>query len=432
MAEIPTNPLLEAVKKWGDWVLEEARKELAQFYPPDPDGSIPVGYIWARTIPCQNPGCGAEIPLMRQFWLAKKAKKKVALYFQTLRVSKTLRVSIVGDGYDPWPEGFDPSQGTVSRAVATCPVCGGVVEAKTTRRLFREGKAGQRMVAVVLKHPQRRGKTYRVATAEDVRVFRETEAALREKRERLMLEWGLDPVPDEMLPIERVRGFSGFRVLLYGMKKWGDLFNARQKLALITFADKVRQVHTRMMTGVTEPEFAKAVATYLGLGVDRLASFSSTLSWWQSKGGFVVNLFGRQALPMVWDYFEVNPSSGATGDWNSAVEWVTRAVEHCVITATTSPRSVVQQGTATQLPYPDAYFDAILTDPPYYDNVAYADLADFFYIWLKRSVGYLYPELFSTPLTPKSNEMSVAKNCRSKHHATSLSTMVSDGGGTAE
>jgi adenine-specific DNA methylase len=425
------NPLLEAVKWWGDWVLEEARKELADFYPPDPDGSIPVGYIWARTIPCQNPACGAEIPLMRQFWLAKKTKKKVALYpvveWNTDDTdatdghgsSKKIRANpsdpsksvfyfrIVGDGYAPWPEGFDPSQGTVSRAVATCPVCGSVVEAKTTRRLFQEGKAGQRMVAVVLKHPQRRGKTYRVATVEDERVFHQAGAALQEKREHLMLEWGLNPVPDEPFPsdVKMITEPLG-SAQNYGFACWGDLFSARQKVALVIFTEKVRQVHKQILEECSDSEFATAVTTYLALGMDRLTSFSSTLTRWQHRGEFAVSLFGRQALQMVWDYFEVNPSSGATGSWSSALGWIIRVIEHCSqIPVLQSFIPVVTQASTTQLPYPDGYFDAVLTDPPYYDNVPYSYISDFFYIWLKRTVGHLYPDLFSTPLTPKTGEI---------------------------
>jgi len=429
------NPLLEAVKWWGDWVLEEARKELARFYPPEPDGSIPVGYIWARAIPCQNPACGAEIPLMRQFWLAKKPKKKVALYpvvgwntddtdatdghgsFKKIREnplnpSKSVcHFKIVGDGpalsnaegYAPWPEGFDPGKGTVSRAVATCPVCGAVVDAKTTRRLFREGQAGQRMVAVVLKHPQRRGKTYRLATAADEAVYRQAEAALQEKRERLMLEWGMDPVPDEDAPGTLGSNAMGFR---YSFYQFGDYFNVRQQLALITFAEKVRQAHERMVDDGAKPEFAKAVATYLALALDRLADYNSGIARWVSRGEFVGNTFTRQALPMVWDYFELYPASGATGDWNSALGWIIRVVEHCSQVSTfQSVTPTVTQSSATQLPYPNAYFDAVLTDPPYYDNVNYSVLSDFFYVWLKRTVGHLYPDLFSTPLVPKSDEI---------------------------
>jgi adenine-specific DNA methylase len=408
------NPLLEAVKKWGNWVLAEAREELARFYPPDPDGSIPVGYIWARTIPCQNPACGADIPLIRQFWLAKKTKtkrkKQVALYSEVTDGRVDFR--IVGDGsalsgaegYTPWPESFDPGTGTVSRAVATCPVCGGMVEANTTRRLFQEEKAGQRMVAVVLTHPQRRGKHYRVATEADEAVYREAEAKLQEKRERLTLAWGMDPVPDEPLPIGGRGKYDTCRLPLYGLHYWGDLFNTRQQLALITFADKVRQAHARMLAEGLSPEFAKAVATYLALAVDRLADRESSICRWDNTGESVMNTFARQALPMVWDYVEVNPLSGATGDWNSAMDWVIRVIEHCSQSSTARLTTTVTQSSATQLPHQNDHFDAILTDPPYYDNVPYSDLSDFFYVWLKRSVGHLYPEQFATPLTPKSEE----------------------------
>jgi putative DNA methylase len=395
------NPLLEAVKKWGKWVLEEARKELADFYPSDPDGSIPVGYIWARTIPCQNPACGAEIPLVRQFWLVRKSKRKVALHPEVTDGQVTFR--IVGDGHTPWPEGFDPKAGTISRAVVTCPACRAVMDAKTTRRLFQEGKAAQQMLAVVLHHPHQRGKTYRKATRADERLYRQAEAVLHIRREQLMLEWGLEPVPDEPIPLTMP---GGFHPPTYGMTTWGSLFNSRQLLALITFAEKVRQAHKQMVAAGTEPDFAKAVITYLALGVDRLADYNSGVARWASHGEYVGNTFTRQALPMVWDYFELNPASGATGDWNSALEWITRVVDHCCqVSSLNSPVPAVAQSSSTQLPYADGYFDAVLTDPPYYYSVTYADLSDFFYVWLKRTIGLLHPDLFSTPLAPKQNEI---------------------------
>ena len=395
------NPLLEAVKKWGDWVLEEAREELSRFYPPDPDGSIPVGYIWARTIPCQNPACGAEIPLMRQFWLAKKAKKQVALYPEI--TDGRVDFHIAGDGYDPWPQGFDPKAGTVSRAVATCPVCGGVVEAKMTHRLFREGKAGQRMVAVVLKHPQRRGKTYRVATAADEAMYCEAKVALQDRRERLMLEWGMDPVPNEPLPPKASHRAVGSQLPLYGFHTWGDLFNDRQKLALITFADKVRLIHKGMVAKGIAAELATAVTTYLALAVDRLATRSSNFSVWHRGSEGIEKIYARQALPMQYEYPESNVllSDTVAGFWQN-VQTIMSVLEQLV---EAGESAAVTQASATQLAYPDDYFDAVFTDPPYYDNVPYSYLSDFFYVWLKRTVGHLYPDLFSTPLTPKSMEI---------------------------
>ena len=416
------NPLLDAVKHWGNWVLEEARKELAEFYPPDSDGAIPVGYIWARTIPCQNPACGAEIPLMRQFWLAKKPKKRVALYIEGTRMNADERGSekeirehpsdprpsvsfrIVGDGYEPWPEGFDPGVGTVARAVATCPICGGTVDANTTRRLFQEGQAGQRMVAVVLARTGRAGKTYRVATPADEAAYRRAEAALQAKRAQLTPEWGVDPVPDEPIAEERpspnARGASG--LTRYGMTAWGNLFNTRQQLALITFAQKVRQAHVQLLTEGMEPEFARAVATYLAVMFNRLADKNANMVVYNVVGEKVEHAFGRQALPMVWDYVEVNPFTDV--GWLNMQEWVELVLSHLFhIPDIVLPQ--VTQSSATQLPYLDSYFDAIFTDPPYYDNVPYSHLSDFFYVWLKRTVGHLYPDLFSTPLTPKAGEI---------------------------
>lgn len=419
----PFNPLLNAVRYWGEWVLEEARKELAEFYPPDPDGSIPVGYIWARTLPCQNPTCGAEIPLMRQFWLAKKERKQIALRplvhgagqpiaFEIIARGKDVRGN---EGYHPWPESFDPERGTVARAVVACPACGAVMDDKTTRRLFREGKSGQRLVAVVLHPPVPRGgrgagdeggKRYRLANESDLEAYRAAAAALEAKRAALRAEWGLEPVPDEPLP---PRGTLGFRVQGYGIQTWGDLFAPRQQLALLTFAEAVRRAHAAMLAQGADPDFARAVATYLTIGLDRLATYVCTLTRWRSDALSFERAFDRQALPMVWDYGEVNPYSETRGKWD--VEGIMETLIHLAkIPLTTLPQvreghSGVTHASATRLPYPDGFFDAVLTDPPYYDNVPYSYLSDFFYVWLKRTLGHLYPELFSTPLTPKAGEI---------------------------
>ena len=389
------NPLLEDVKKWGDWVLAEAKKELERFYPQERDGSIPVGWIWARTIPCQNPSCGVEIPLMRQLWLSKKPKKKVALYL--FDENGEVNFKIVGDGYEPMPEDFDPTKGTVSRAVAVCPLCGGTVEAKLTRQLFQEGKAGERVVAVVTHTPGTTGKRYRIATEADSAVFRKAEVYLTEKWNRLMITWGMNPVPDEELPL-----MSGvFNVPIYGMHTWGDLFNARQKLALTTFVEEIKAVYQKMVAEEVDAEYAKAVVSYLAILIGRFADKNSNLVCYNVVGEKIEHVFGRQALGMIWDYVELNPFTDV--GWHNMQKWVERVIEHCSKSSSFSAK--VTQSSATNLPHPDNFFDAAFTDPPYYNSVPYADLSDFFYVWLKRTVGDLYPELFSTPLTPKKNEI---------------------------
>jgi putative DNA methylase len=314
------NPLLQAVSAWGKWILEEARKELEQFYPKDADGSIPVGYIWARTLPCQNPACGTEIPLMRQTWLAKKDKRKVALKLIPNQHARRVGVEIVGQ--DGRPMDFDPEEGTVSRAHVRCPLCGGTIDDKTTRKLFREGKSGQRLMAVVLHHPKRTGKTYRLPSKRDLEAYHAAETALEQKRARLREEWGIDPVPDEPLPL-----MSGvFNVPIYGLTRWGDLFNPRQKLALITFAEKVRQAHAQILSQGAEPEFAKAVATYLAITFNRLADKNANVVVYNVVGEKIEHVFGRQALPMVWDYVEVNPFTDV--GWPNMQEWVELVLAH--------------------------------------------------------------------------------------------------------
>ncbi len=399
-AQSTVNPLLEDVKKWGSWILNEAEKEIGRFYPADSEGHIPVGYIWARTIPCQNPSCGADIPLMRQYWLAKKDKKKVSLF--PYAEKGKVHFKIVGMGHEKMLSEFDPENETVARAVANCLVCGTTVDAKTTRRLFQEGKSGERMVAVVLYKPGLMGKHYRIATEKDEKVFREGAACLEKTREKLMAEWGIDPVPDEPMPPKET---LGFRVQRYGMLKWGDLFNSRQKLALITFAEKVRQSHGKMLAEGYDPEYAKAVVSYLALITSRCSDFESTLARWFNHVENTGNTFARQALPMTWDYFELNLfSPSSQGTYKSMFSQVSKTLKDTLL-AYSSESANVAQANATALSYEENFFDAVMTDPPYYDNVPYSYLSDFFYVWLKRMLGNGYPELFSTPLVPKKNEI---------------------------
>jgi len=399
------NPLLEDVKKWGNWVLEEAKKEIGRFYPEERDGSIPVGYIWARTVKCNNPACGAEIPLVRQTWLAKKYKKNIA--YKIIPKGNKIEFEIVGVNGDSTID-FDPETGTVSRAKVICPCCGSGLSDKEVRKQFNAGadghppKAGQRMIAVVLHHPKRTGKTYRLATEKDIEVFREAEKYLEKKRQELFEKWGFDPVPDELGPPKDTHRAVGSQLPLYGFKKWGDLFNSRQKMALITFLEKVRQAHKKMLEEGYEEEYSRAVVSYLGCIGSRIIDQSTVLVPWITQLEAVAHTFNRQALGMVWDYVEAYPFIY----FISAIDWVVRIISH--LSQISNHQSVapkIVQSSATSIPYPNNYFDAVITDPPYYDNVPYSDLSDFFYVWLKRTVGDLYPELFATPLTPKTEEI---------------------------
>ena len=382
--------LHDDVKMLGERLLAQVEEELAQFYPKEPDGSTPIAYIWARTVPCQNPTCDAVIPLMRQFWLAKK--KRVTLFPHERNGQVAFR--IVGPGYEPMPDNFDPAKGTVRRAVVTCPVCKHTSPAATTRSVFQKGMAGERMIAVVSQHPNIRGKRYRLATATDMAVFNVAHKRLSEKQEVLSKEWGLEAVPDEETP-----SVLGVTIRNYALNTYGELFNARQQLALITLTEKIRKVYPELRAQNYEVDYARAVATYLGLWLNRIADRSSNLCIWHNGAESAAKVFGRPVLSVVWDYAEANLLRTAV----KRLKTLLKPLEHLLQMRATP--AVVKQTSATVLPYPDAHFDAVLTDPPYYDNIPYAYLSDFFYVWLKRSVGELHPELFGTPLSPKRNEI---------------------------
>ena len=397
------NPLLNAVRHWGEWVQKEAQRELHEFYPSDNDGNTLAGFIWARTIPCQNPSCRQPVPLMRAFWLSKKANKKIALYPEVKKGK--LQFSIVGDGHSKWPEGFDPEKGTVARAKSSCLVCGAVTDDKTTRRLFQEGKASQKLVVIIFNKKGSDKRYYRIPDHKDEEIYSLSEKRLSKEYNEFNSEWGLDAIPNE--PLRRVPiAFGVINVWIYGVDKWGQLFNARQTLAILTIIKTIRLAHKKMQEDCTDNKFIEAVTTYLGLAISRNTSYNAKLCWWEPLGERSFNVFGRQALPMVFDYSEQNPFGPFTGNWNTQIEISLDIISQLAGIQTQKELLIpVSQNSATQLPFPDNYFDAILTDPPYYDNVPYSYLSDFFYVWLKRVLGYIYPELFSTPLTPKNNEI---------------------------
>lgn len=382
--------LHDDVKKWGDRILTQVTEELADFYSKEPDDSDIFAYIWARTLPCQNFSCDAVIPLMSQFWLAKN--KKIAIFPYNKDGQVAFR--IVGPGHAPMPNNFDPSKGTVKDAIVTCPLpnCRHTIPAKETRQLFQSGEASERMVAIATKHLIK-GKQYHIATNEDMDVFNTAQRKLSEKQESLAMEWGFNPVPDEKMPSAKVVRVSNY------LNTYGALFNRRQQLFLITFTEKVRDAYSEMLTHGYEPDYARALSAYLGLWLDSIAAQSATLCRWRNDNESVVEMFGMQTIPMIWDYGEANPLDVAVNRLKSLLRPTTHLCQMNAEPVT------IKRASATKLPYPENNFDAVLTDPPYYDNVAYAYLSDFFYVWLKRSIGKLFPEFFETNLTPKDEEI---------------------------
>lgn len=397
------NKLVNDLKKYGDWVFSEVKNDIKIFYKADSSGEEIDGYIWSKTVPCQNPQCRIEIPLMRRYWLTNKEKRRIALFPISSRSG--INFKIVGDGFEKLPKTFDPNKGSISKAIVTCQKCGSTIDAKTTKKLFAENPENERLIAIIFHNKIKgKGRFYRLATATDIKNVVNAKKRLEKKIPTLEEKWKISPIPDESLP---PKGTLGFRIQNYNLKTWGDLFNPRQKLSLITFVEKIREVHD-LIAKEHDKEYAKIISTYLALTLDRVVMSTNRFTFWRADSETVMPMFSNQTVSMVWDYTEPNTFSSIGRRWESlfldTLEIIINCGKNCVSPAT------VEQSSATSLSYEDSYFDAVITDPPYYDNVPYSHLADFFYVWLKRSIGHLYPGLFSTPLTPKTNEVVAYSN----------------------
>jgi len=396
LEDIPRHgpELAEELRRVGGEIKNRAEKELAEFYPKDPDGATPIAYIWARTVNCESPKCGAEIPLMRSFWLCKKTNRKVAL--RPLRLGRKISFEIFHPKSDK-----EVPEGTVSRARARCLCCGTVLPPERVRAQLSEQRGGAdvifdkkgrliggaRLMAVVTLQPGIQGRNYRLPTDRDYQAVWKAQKHLK----IILDEWerngknGLCPVPDEPLP---PIGTLGFRIQRYGMLQWGTLFTARQKIGLVTLA--------RCMKDTSNSNHMSMNRELLSVAVSRCSSFWSSLNMWVSSGEFVANVFGRQALPIVWDFCEVFPVSTESGGFDGAVDWVAR------VTEAWPPSKIVGQvqiADATEHPLSDDTVDVYFTDPPYYDAIPYSDLSDFFLVWLKRTLsGH---SLLRDPFDPK-------------------------------
>lgn len=397
--------LAEDVRRYGAWMRDQARERIGHLYPDatiidektkKPTKATTIAWIWAHTVTCPNPACGVEMPLVRSWWLGKKKGKEAYVVPAVVEDATTPS----GRGVE-FTIGHDRAKGPVGVADGTmtgrgggvCVACGSLAPSDHVKSEGAAGRLGVKLMAVVAEGTRRR--IYVAPTRE----HRQASEVARP-----------ETIPNQTL------GYDPRNIWTpaYGLTKFSDLFTNRQLVALTTFSDLVSEARAKVLEdalaaglpsgvhlakgGNGAEAYADAVATYLSLSASKMSVFHCTLARWRSDADKTAPAFGRQAIPMVWDFAEAHPFAGAGGDWFGVVDGTARAIEKV---DPTTRGTAVQADAATR-----DYSNAVLsTDPPYYDNIAYADLSDFFYVWLRRSSRALHPELFASILVPKAEEL---------------------------
>ncbi|MCL4742829.1 MAG: DUF1156 domain-containing protein [Phycisphaerales bacterium] len=356
-----------------------------------------VAYYWTRTVPCPNRQCKGTVPLYRQTWLRKKASGYVALRpvpdLQHRVVRFQVAESTTETGFD-----FDPSGGSQGSST-TCPFCRASVEGRYVRQYGDESGFGQQLMCVIALNPQGTGKLY--LTDESLAHGEEERQALAaERAASIEQELGSSSLDQEIPPTGNA-GLATGNSYLYGIRTFRQAFLPRQRLTLLSMAREVRRAHQEMLEAGIEPERARAITTCLGLWVSRLTDRLNALARWDNTGEKVQGLTSLKRFAMAWDFPEVNIFGGGSGDAWGNLEYITATMRR---EGEWRNPVTVMRGSATDLPFDDATFDAVITDPPYYDNESYSELSDVCYVWLRPVVGFLYPEHFATPLTPKKKE----------------------------
>jgi putative DNA methylase len=392
-----TAGLAEDLRYYGEWMRQKAFEKIGYLYPkitvpagrhtPEYEATV-IAWIWARTVKCQNPACGAEMPLVHSFSLSKKEGHEAWVKPEISADKKSVQFKVQqGKGNVP--------DGTVNRNGARCICCGEPVGFPHIRSEGKAGRMGARLMAIVAD-----GHGRRVYLAPDDTHIKAADV----------------PKPKDY-PDGLLQGKVAVNVPLYGINKFSDLFTPRQLTALTMFSDLVGEAiaqvekDARQVMDSTDKRgldsgvggggvkaYSEAVGVYLACAVDRLAARATSLSTWHNGGEKLEQLFGRQAIAMVWDYPEGNPFCSSTGNWRGGVDWIYK----CLKNFSPNIQGFADQHDATQISNNSI---VISTDPPYYDNIGYADLSDFFYIWLRRSLKNVYPKLFSTMLVPKAEEL---------------------------
>lgn len=397
--------LVEELRRVGTEIKQQAERDLAPFYPRDPDGAIPISYIWARTVRCESPKCGAEIPLLRSFWLCKKENRKRALRYRISR-SKNDVPRVEFEVFEPTSEKDVPS-GTVTRAKAKClnPECGSVLSPDRVRAQLAEQRGGAdvifdrrghrtggaQLLAVAVLRPGEPGRTYRLATERDYQAVLRAQEQVRE----MLAEWersgrkGLCPVPDEATPVGGGTGAGrAFSIQKYGMLRWGDLFTARQKAALATFASLIGN----------RGSHAKSLCLALG----KMTDLANAICPWEPVAECPRQVLNQGRIKPAWDFAEGVPLSESSGGFVTCLD---NFIAGALSVGDVSPNAQVVVAAAQTSPLPEESASVWFTDPPYYDAIPYACLSDFFFVWFKRAMPNepLLRDPFDSanPLTPK-------------------------------
>ncbi len=382
------------VEAYGRWMREEAQRRIGHLYPdatgPNGEKLTPIAWIWARTVDSPDPAWRGHVPLVASWHLAKR-KGKPPVWVEPIidRETRTISYAVRTGG--------EPSlDRTVARGGGRCIATHAAITGDYVKAEGKAGRMGSQLMAVVAEG--KRGRVYCQATDAD------SDAAGQAEPEW----WPTASLPEKGL---------GFRVQAYGMDEWWKLFTPRQLTALTTFSDLLTEVRGMVESdaeaagmagdgvrlrdgGSGATAYADAVATCLAFAVDRCADYWSTICAWHNTGEKIGHTFGRQAIPITWDFAEANPFSDSSGNWTGQVGWVWKAIARL---PATSPGEVVQRDARARVrENPGA---VVCTDPPYYDNVGYADISDFFFVWLRRNVGEIWPDECATLMTPKAEEM---------------------------
>ena len=364
------------------------------------------------------------MPLVKSYVLSTSSIRGIHLYPKV--DDKTVRFSIVGGTYGKVPKGFDPTKGQVRNKIAKCAACGHTYTSTEMRKMFSDGKGGEQMLVAVSTHPKKTGRFYFEIDEGDITLYEKCAVELEKRRTAFRSKYGVDPVPADAIPTPDGKEYRDggthwhtVSVVTHGYTRWEHLFNTRQLLGLASILDILRQTETRLITEYGQ-EYGIVLMAYLSLVLNKTVEKYSRLSPWH-RDEMVVSCFAQQAIRNAWDYTETEPSSIWHGSAKSVLEGLGPS-----LSAVNKNKCRVQMASATNIPYDDDYFDAVCTDPPYYDSMQYSKTADFFYVWLKKSIGHLSPyrKLFRGTSSPKKDE--VVQTSRDVRGFTGTSGIVRD------